>query len=153
MRSTAAREAWLCIVRLFTSQDNTRRLLDAAGELELTPSSLRFLLVLSTGEDRPMRALAEDWHCDPSWVTSIVDQLEERGFAERRVDASDRRAKQVGLTPLGERARDRALDLLSVPPPGLASLEPDEQRMLRDLLRKAVAGPKGCGDGHSGVDG
>lgn len=147
MASAAAREAWLCIVRLFTSQDNTRRFLDVAGELDLTPSTLRFLLVLSTGEARPMRALAEDWHCDPSWVTSIVDQLEQRGFAERRVDASDRRAKLVGLTAQGEKARDHALSLLSVPPPGIASLAPDDQRALRDLLRKAAGGGV-CRDGH-----
>ncbi|MBW3627074.1 MAG: MarR family winged helix-turn-helix transcriptional regulator [Actinobacteria bacterium] len=152
MASTAAQEAWLCIVRLFTSQDNTRRFLDVATELDLTPSTLRFLLVLSTGEDRPMRALAEDWHCDPSWVTSIVDQLEQRGFAERHVDASDRRAKRVGLTPAGEEARDRALVLLSEPPPAIASLSPDDQRALRDVLRKAAVGGAG-GDGCGGMEG
>ncbi|MBW3547680.1 MAG: MarR family winged helix-turn-helix transcriptional regulator [Actinobacteria bacterium] len=152
MASTAAQEAWLCIVRLFTSQDNTRRFLDVATELDLTPSTLRFLLVLSTGEDRPMRALAEDWHCDPSWVTSIVDQLEERGFAERHVDASDRRAKRIGLTSRGEEARDRALILLSEPPPAIASLSPGDQRALRDLLRKAVGGGAG-GDGCGATDG
>ena len=152
MASAAAREAWLCVVRLFTSQENTRRFLEAATELDLTPATLRFLLVLSTGEGRPMRALAEHWHCDPSWVTSIVDQLEERGFAERRVDASDRRAKRVGLTPLGEKARDRALALLSEPPPGIAALDRSDQRALRDLLRKAAGGGAG-GDGLSGMDG
>jgi DNA-binding MarR family transcriptional regulator len=153
MASAAAREAWLCIIRLFTSQENTRRFLDVAGELELTPSTLRFLLVLDEGEERPMRALAEDWNCDPSWVTSIVDQLEERGFAERRVDAADRRAKRVGLTTLGSKARDRALDLLAVPPPGVASLASDEQRALRDLLRKAAGGGRAGGDGRGSGEG
>ncbi|MDP8987728.1 MAG: MarR family transcriptional regulator [Actinomycetota bacterium] len=147
MASAAAREAWLCVVRLFTSQENTRRFLDVAAELDLTPSTLR--VFLTTEKERPMRELVEEWHCDPSWVTSIVDQLEQRGLAERRVDPSDRRAKWVGLTPLGEQARDRALELLSEPPPGIAALDPSDQRALRDVLRKVA----GAGDGPGGTDG
>ncbi|MGI8758699.1 MAG: MarR family winged helix-turn-helix transcriptional regulator [Acidimicrobiales bacterium] len=136
----AGREAWLCMVELFTSQENARRFSDAAESIDLSCSMLRGLLRLAPGEARPMRALVEEWHCDPSWVTSIVDELEQRDLVERRVDDVDRRAKTVTLTAQGEKQREQAFSVLSVPPPGIAELSGPEQRTLRDLLRRATAG-------------
>lgn len=144
----AAREAWLHIVQLFTSDETSRNFVAAAGDVGLTAAALRALLALGPGvrgvpgrhsEAKPMRALAQDWHCDPSMVTGIVDQLEQQGYAERRPHATDRRVKTVSLTPAGSAARARAMTVLSVPPPGITSLPATEQRELRDLLRKATA--------------
>ena len=136
----AGREAWLCMVELFTSQENSRRFSDAAESIDLSCSTLRGLMRLAPGEAQPMRSLVEEWHCDPSWVTSIVDELEQRSLVERRVDSVDRRAKSVTLTAKGEQQRERAFALLSVPPPGIAALSGPEQRTLRDLLRRVAAG-------------
>lgn len=134
-----AREAWLHIVQLFTSEENRRGFHDTAAAVGLTPAGLHALLCLAPDETRPMRALAEEWHCDASNVTAIVDQLEQRDLAERRVLPTDRRVKTVSLTPSGVSARARAMQLLSVPPPGIAALSPTEQRTLRDLLGKVTA--------------
>ncbi len=128
------------MVELFTSQENSRRFSDAAESIDLSCSMLRGLMRLAPGEAQPMRSLVEEWHCDPSWVTSIVDELEQRSLVERRVDSVDRRAKSVTLTGKGERQRERAFAVLSVPPPGIAALSGPEQRTLRDLLRRAAAG-------------
>jgi DNA-binding MarR family transcriptional regulator len=135
----AASEAWACITQMFTSEENQRRFVGTAESLGLTPRMLRCLYCLVAGEPTQMRALVEAWQCDPSWVTAIVDELEQRGLVERRVDTVDRRAKTVTLTPLGEKSRAEAVELLSVPPPGIAALSPSEQRTLRDLVRKATA--------------
>src|SRR3989442_14838086 len=123
---TAAREAWGHVVQLFTSEENQRSFLDAAGSLDVTPAGLRALLCVLPDETTPMGVLAQQWHCDPSNVTAIVDQLEERGFVERRVRASDRRVKIVGLTAGGAAARQRAIERLSVPPVAFDALSDSE---------------------------
>jgi DNA-binding MarR family transcriptional regulator len=98
---------------------------------------LKALLSLLPGQAQPMRALAENWRCDASWVTGIVDGLEERGYVERRPHPTDRRVKVVTITALGEKAKGKALERLHEPPESLTrALTQNEQRTLRDLLRK-----------------
>lgn len=132
-------EAWTRIAQLFKSSENERRFVEIAESLGLTPRMLGGVLWLTPGQTMPMRTMVEDWHCDPSWVTTIVDELERRDLVDRRTDTADRRAKTVRLTELGEKSRQQALELLSVPPPGIAGLSTAEQRTLRDVLRKATA--------------
>jgi DNA-binding MarR family transcriptional regulator len=69
-------------------------------------------------EQGPVRqsSLAADFGLSPHSITDIVDGLERLGLAERRPDATDRRAKLVAITETGEAcldvavaARDRAL--------------------------------------------
>ena len=86
-----------------------------------------------------MGALAEEWRCDASWVTGIVDGLEDRGYVQRQPHATDRRVKVVILTPLGEKARTRALERLYQPPASFNSLTSAEQAQLRGLLAKVRA--------------
>jgi DNA-binding MarR family transcriptional regulator len=105
----------------------------AAG---VSPPQLKALLSLEPGRAQPMRALAQDWKCDASWVTGIVDGLEARGYAQRQLHQSDRRIKVVAITPLGEKAKARALDCIYEPPPSLSELTFAEQCTLRDLLAK-----------------
>ena len=136
---SAGHEAWQEIVRLFTSKENQRAFVETAGTLALTPAGLRALLGLVADETKPMGILAQEWHCDPSNVTAIVDQLEQRGLAERKVSPADRRVKTVTLTPLGAKARQEAMARLSIPPAGIAALSAAEQSLLRDLLRKVTA--------------
>ena len=50
-------------------------------------------------ESKPMKVLAAQWRCDASYVTSLVDGLEQRGLVERRLHPTDRRAKTIALTP------------------------------------------------------
>jgi DNA-binding MarR family transcriptional regulator len=61
--------------------------------------------------------LAADFGLSPHSITDIVDALEHQGLAERRPDATDRRAKLVAITEAGEAclsvasaARERLLD-------------------------------------------
>ena len=42
---------------------------------------------------------------DASYVTTIADQLEERGLIERQPHPTDRRVKSLALTPEGLRLR------------------------------------------------
>ena len=110
---------------------------EACAAADVSPPQLKALLSLDPGQLLPMRALAENWRCDASWVTGIVDGLEERGYVERRPHETDRRVKVVTITALGEKAKAKAMERLHEPPASLVeSLSQNEQRTLRDLLRK-----------------
>jgi DNA-binding MarR family transcriptional regulator len=135
--SSAAREAWQCVAELLMSQEVQHRFLAAAEASDLSPPQLKALLSLEPGVSQSMRALAEGWRCDASWVTGIVDGLEERGYVQRQPHATDRRVKEVVLTPLGEKAKASVLERLYEPPASFSALTPAEQAQLRDLLMKA----------------
>ena len=83
-----------------------------------------------------MRALAEEWLCDASNATFIIDRLEERGLAERRSVASDRRVKMVVLTARGNRMRGRVLERFFEPPPELLELSRTDLETIRDAVRR-----------------
>jgi DNA-binding MarR family transcriptional regulator len=84
-----------------------------------------------------MGELAERMSCEPSNATVVVDKLENHGLLERRSHPTDRRAKQLVLTPEGTELRERLLELLSQESP-LAGLTQQEQSLLHDLLNRAV---------------
>jgi DNA-binding MarR family transcriptional regulator len=134
--ASAAREAWQYVAELFMSPETQQRFHAACEAADVSPPQLKALLSMEPGISQPMRALAEVWRCDASWVTGIVDGLEERGYVERQPYATDRRVKVVAITPLGEKAKARALERLYEPPPSLNELTPAEQAQLRDLLAK-----------------
>ena len=132
-----AAEAWSLIVGLFFS--SRPRFSALAHEFDLAPMQLRALKELSPDSEVPMSALASHLFCDASNVTGIVDRLEARGLIERRPSAEDRRVKMLRVTPKGARVRELLVERMSEPPPGIAQLSAEDQRALRDLLRKAVA--------------
>jgi DNA-binding MarR family transcriptional regulator len=71
-------------------------------------------------------------------VTGIVDRLEKRGLVERRSAEGDRRVKALTLTPAGVELREEVMALMSEPPEAIASLSVADQRVLRDILARAV---------------
>jgi DNA-binding MarR family transcriptional regulator len=117
------------------SHDRMHEACEAAG---LSPGLMKALLSIKPGDAIPMKLLTTEWRCDASYVTSLVDGLEERGIVERRAHPTDRRAKTIVLTSEGERTRDELLGRLHEPPPFFGALTGAEQRALRDLLRKLL---------------
>jgi DNA-binding MarR family transcriptional regulator len=134
--NSAGREAWRYIADMWFGDAVHGRFLAACEAIDLSPPQLKALLSLEPGQTFAMRALAEGWKCDASWVTGIVDGLEQHGYAERQVHPTDRRVKVVAITPEGEKAKERALEFLHEPPEGIDALTAPEQRQLRDLLAK-----------------
>ena len=134
-----AREAWGYVADIWFGDENHDRFHDACAAADISPPQLKALLSMAPGQAQSMRSLADSWRCDASWVTGIVDGLEERGYAVRRPHPTDRRIKVVEITPLGEKAKQRALDRLHEPPPSFANLTVAEQRQLRDLLKKVAS--------------
>ncbi|MGH2580552.1 MAG: MarR family winged helix-turn-helix transcriptional regulator [Actinomycetota bacterium] len=129
-----AAEVWRPLVDFFfkTAKHRSRVL----GRYGLTPGDARALASLEAGEGRPMGALAEEWACDASNATWMVDRLEERGLAERRSSPTDRRVKLVVLTPLGRKTRSAIMEGMYEPPPELLRLDRADLEALRDALAR-----------------
>jgi DNA-binding MarR family transcriptional regulator len=125
--------------QLFIEGEGHDRMHQACAAGGMSPSMVKALIHLSPDHARPMRDLAEHWGCDASYITGLVDRLEEQGLAERRAHPTDRRVKTVVLTEQGVEAKQRVLDILWEPPAAFAALTAAEQRQLRDLLRKVAA--------------
>lgn len=140
-REALARDAWLAIVRIFRSQDAADLGLRAADELDLPIRQFWVLLALplAEGEGRSMSQLAENCFSTRSYMTVIVDTLEDRGLVTRRTDPDDRRVKLVSLTAAGLAAVNRSHEILSDPPRGIRALSRDQLQALRDLLEEAAA--------------
>ena len=134
-RTDPGSEAWSLIHWLMVS--NKSRMLAVGQEFELPFQGLIMLRILGGGP-RPMGELARIIMCDSSAVTGITDRLEERGLVRREPSEEDRRVKLLVLTDEGERLRVEITKRLAEPPPPIAALSADDQRSLRDILRRAV---------------
>ena len=107
-----------------------------AQETGLPLAPLRALLVLPLDQVMPMRQLARRLGCDNSYVTALVDALEERGLAVREQHPTDRRIKVIVLTAKGKDVAGRVQLADTTPPIAFSSLSEAEIGTLRDLLRK-----------------
>jgi DNA-binding MarR family transcriptional regulator len=134
----AARQAYELIAELLWGDDTYRRFHEACETVGLSPPMLKLLLLLEPGDGLPMRAVAGMLRCDASWVTALVDGLEEHGFVERQASPTDRRVKIVAITEDGLVAKKQAIEQLNQPPDSFAALSAAEARQLRDLLRTAL---------------
>ena len=114
-----------------------------ARQCGLPEFCLRALLELA--EPTTMGDLGRRMGCDPSFVTVTADLLEKRGLARRESSASDRRVKNLVLTPQGTAAREQARrDVLAGMP--WLRLGEDERTGLLALARKMIRARGGQAD-------
>jgi DNA-binding MarR family transcriptional regulator len=123
---------------LLLTGEGHRQILQACGEAGLTPGMLKMSMQLSAEEPQAMRELARRFHCDASYVTSVVDGLEQAGIAERRPHPSDRRIKTVVLTERGVEVLAQVNFVLDAPPSAFDVLSSDEQEQLCSLLGRVA---------------
>jgi DNA-binding MarR family transcriptional regulator len=133
-RQDLASETWSLLQRIAFSQ--RPRFMSVVREFDLVPPHVIALQALD--QPKPMGELARLLACDSSNVTWITDRLEERGLVERQAAPHDRRVKLLVLTPEGRRVRGQIEARLSVPPPLIDALSREDQRELRDILRRAA---------------
>ena len=81
--------------------------LDDAAVYELTVAQLRVLFRLRNHGPITSGQLASSLGVTLPTVTSVIDRLGARGFAERRDDPTDRRRVIVALTPEGQAVVER----------------------------------------------
>jgi DNA-binding MarR family transcriptional regulator len=105
-------------------------------ESGLTGGPMKALRFLPVTGSLPMRQLAARMGCDNSYVTSLVDTLEQRGLAAREPHPTDRRVKVIVLTEEGRRLAEQVQRAYATPPAAFAGLSAAEAATLCRLLRK-----------------
>jgi DNA-binding MarR family transcriptional regulator len=105
-------------------------------EYDLIPP--HWIALEALDEPKPMGELAKALSCDNSNVTWITDRLEERGLVTRTPAPNDRRVRLLVLTKKGRALREEISERLAEPPPPISGLSQEDQRALRDVLRRAV---------------
>jgi DNA-binding MarR family transcriptional regulator len=115
------------------------RIAAALESVGLTPALFALLNVLGAREGAIQQELGSAMGVDPSTMVSLIDALETAGLAKRRPHPTDRRAREVALTPKGRRALERARRMaVQVEDDVLRGLTAAERRELLTLLRRAL---------------
>jgi DNA-binding MarR family transcriptional regulator len=134
--STLADDVWAAMTSLvMDSRGDWRR--DVMTVTGLPFSRVRVLRRLAGGP-LTMKELAVACMTDAPAATVAVNDLEDRGLAERRVDPGNGRVKIVSLTDAGRAMLARVATVRDVAPPGIHALAPDDLRTLRDLLARVT---------------
>src|SRR3954453_12935506 len=115
------------------------RAAEALATLGLTPASFGLLNVIGTREGAIQQQLGAAMGIDPSTMVALIDQLEGAGLAKRRPSLTDRRAREVTITPKGRRVLERGRrPAARVEDEVLRGLSAAERRRLLELLRRAL---------------
>ena len=136
-KENAAATAWRHIFDYIIATAPERvAVLDRLG---LTPAESRALYSLDPKAGRSMRSLADEWRCDPSNATWLVDRLAPQGLARRVARAGDRRVKAVVLTAKGKRIRSELIASQYTPPRDLVALPQRDLEALSAAASKLPA--------------
>ena len=138
-KAALAREVWVMMFDFLMRTAPHRA--KSLGRRGLTPNDARALNTLDPTVGRTMRSLAEDWGCDASNATWIVDRLERLGLATRRAVEGDRRAWHVVLTPKGRKTKAELMNEYHAPPADILDMTRDRLEALHEALSELVKAP------------
>ncbi len=103
--------------------------------IDLSPPHAGILRAIAAEPGRSQQALSSQLGVLPSRVVAYVDELEERGYVERRRNPDDRRLHALHLTAAGKRLMRRLSELARQHELRLtATLDAEQRDALRGLL-------------------
>jgi DNA-binding MarR family transcriptional regulator len=115
--------------------------------LEAHGLSMWGYIVLGALDRSPVRsqaALAEAIGADKTRIIPTLDDLQDRGFIERRPDPDDRRVRLLALTEAGRAAKDAAQqDIQRGEERWLGKLSADDRHVFLRVLRQLAAAEDG----------
>jgi DNA-binding MarR family transcriptional regulator len=107
----------------------------ALAQADFTLTQWIVLIQLRDGTARTASDLASDLDHDSGAITRVLDQLERRGFLQRRRSSRDRRVVELTLTPAGKTIAEQLLPLVvDQTNAALAPLSRSEFVQLHDYL-------------------
>ena len=108
---------------------------EQVAAIELSPPQAGILRAIAAEPGRSQQALSAQLGMLPSRVVVYVDELEERGYVERRRNPDDRRLHALHLTAAGKRLMRKLSELAHQHELRLtAALDPEQYSALRALL-------------------
>ena len=134
-----AEDAFERLRRIAFEGEHMERMAALGGRMKLSPGVIKTLMRLSKQDGVSMGDMARGIGVDPSYITALVDDLDERGLARREPAHDDRRVKIIALTDAGRALATEIDRVLSVPPAAFSALSRSELRQLRELLDKVLA--------------
>ena len=111
-----------------------------ASSFALAPHDLLAMFKMEGG--LAMKELALRMGCDASFITTIADNLEKRGFVRREPSQRDRRVKNLVMTEEGEAAKERLMAQLAARMPWCYALSDEERSCFLTMLRKMLDTPR-----------
>ncbi|MGV0792803.1 MarR family winged helix-turn-helix transcriptional regulator [Mycolicibacterium sp. XJ1819] len=95
------------------------------------------LVALDSSPIRTQAALAEAIGADKTRIIPILDELQARGYIERRPDPEDRRARLLEITEQGRAIKEAIQeDIQRGEERWLQKLSPDERRVFLSVLQR-----------------
>jgi DNA-binding MarR family transcriptional regulator len=114
--------------------------------LGVEPRHVGMLMRLAANEGKAQQVIGELIGLNPTQTVFLVDELEDRGFVERRRNPADRRSHALYLTPAGREMLSKVREASRFHQATFgASLSETEQEQLTELLRR-IARDQGITD-------
>jgi DNA-binding MarR family transcriptional regulator len=132
--------------RIAFEGEHLERMAALNARMKLSPGVIKMLMRLYKADGISMGDVARSIGVDPSYITALVDDLDERGLARREPAPYDRRVKIIVLTDEGRKLGQEIDAVLSVPPQAFKKLSQAELRQLRELLDKVLAATPDAGE-------
>lgn len=105
------------------------------ASLDLTPPQAGILRAIAAAPGRSQQALSGQLQMLPSRVVAFVDDLEDRGYVERRPNPDDRRQYALHLTAAGKKLMQKLSRLARQHDRSITSgLSETQREQLRELL-------------------
>ncbi len=112
---------------------------EQVATIELSPPQAGILRAVAAEPGRSQQALSAQLGMLPSRVVAYVDELEERGYLERRRNPDDRRLHALYPTAAGKKLMRKLSELARRHELRFASaLDPEQYSTLRELLAKVA---------------
>jgi DNA-binding MarR family transcriptional regulator len=112
---------------------------DLMASMDLTPPHAGILRMIATGPGRSQQALSAQLGLLPSRVVAYVDELEDRGYVERRRNPDDRRLHALYLTASGKKLMNKIGQAAREHDHRItAGLDAKQRETLRELLAEVA---------------
>jgi DNA-binding MarR family transcriptional regulator len=120
--------------------------------LGVEPRHVGMLARLAANEGKAQQVIGELIGLNPTQMVFLVDELEGRGFVDRRRNPADRRSYALYLTPAGRDMLAKVEEVARAHQASLGkSLSENEQEQLTDMLRRIASDQGITGQGLPGI--
>jgi DNA-binding MarR family transcriptional regulator len=140
----------LLLVQL--GMEAARQFAEQLAPLGVEPRHAGLLLRLAANEGKAQQVIGELIGLNPTQMVFLVDELESRGFVERRRNPADRRSYGLYLTAAGRDMLSKVIEAGRVHQARFgASLSEGEQEQLTMLLRRIARDQRITGQSLPGI--
>jgi DNA-binding MarR family transcriptional regulator len=126
---------WPTLLMIKLGRITMHRFAEALEPFGVRPRHVAALIELRDRGELTQQTLCGQLHLDPTNLVTILNELEERGYATRRRDPDDRRRHLVEVSRKGIAVIDKVSEVMDgVEEELLADLDPAERRALEGSL-------------------